>query len=594
MNSVVVFVLAAAVALIGYYVYAKYVDEKIIAADPKKATPAKMYMDGVDFMPTGRHVLFGYQFKSIAALGPVTGPIIALQWGWVPAFIWILAGVFLIGWVQDYVSAVVGLRNDGQSFGALSYKMISPRGRLTLLGFIYFYLILIIAAFSDMVASMMAKIPQVPFSILALMAVGMLAGWMIYKKRIDIIVTTAVMVALALVAIGLGGVIPIAATKLVWVVFALVFSYLGAVLPIWSYTQPINYISFYLVFIGMIGAVLGILVGHPNLSAPAFTTYTIPAGPLWPILFVTIACGAISGWHSLVSSSETARQLENEKDAKYVAGGSMFLEAVLATIALIIAAGAFSTFDAYKTALKGGPATVFAQGMSSLLGYLGIPSEFGTVFAGAMFVILAITVMQLVARFARIATAELAGDAVPTLRNPHVGTIITLLIVFVLVYTNTYTYIWTLFGGSNQLMAALALLIASIWLASLKKPHGWTFYPMIFMLVTTIGALLVTIRTLILNIGKLQAGTMKPATGQSVGLAVGGNGVAAAIAVFLVIAAIVLAYDGLSTYFRVKAGAALGGGPVAKTTPPPATAPPAAPSGDGDADGDGGSGEGGF
>ncbi len=552
MNSVLALGLAVLVAIIGYYVYARYVDTKIIKSDPNKATPAKMYMDGVDFMPTGRHVLFGYQFKSIAALGPVTGPIVAIQWGWLPGLLWIVFGTLLIGWVHDYVSAVVGLRNEGQSFGALSYKLISPRGRLTLLAFIYFYLLLIVAAFGNIVASMMAQLSSVPLAILALMAVGVLAGWMIYKRRIDILLTTAIMVILALVSIWLGTKVPIVASKTIWVVFALIFCYLGAVLPIWSYTQPINYISFYLVFLGMLGAIIGIIVGHPDFSVPSFTTWSIGVGPLWPILFVTIACGAISGWHSLVSSSGTARQLEKETDARYVAGGSMFLEMMLATIALIIAGAAFANFDAFKEALKAGPATVFSVGMSKFFGHIGIPEGFGTAFAGAMFVILAITVMQLVVRFARIATAELAGDAVPVLRNMHVGTIITVLIVFGLIQTNTWSYIWTLFGGSNQLMASLALFIATIWLASQGKKHGFTLWPGLFMFVTTIAALGMTALSLYRNIIKLQSGAAAPPAGQSVGLAIGGNAVACAIAVFLMIAALVLIYDGLKMYFKVK------------------------------------------
>jgi carbon starvation protein len=566
-NSVLALGLAVVAALVGYYIYARYVDEKIVKVDPKKATPAKMYMDGVDFMPTGRHVLFGYQFKSIAALGPVTGPIAAMQWGWLPGLLWIVFGTLLIGWVQDYVSAIVGLRNDGQSFGALAYRLISPRGRLTLLSFIYFYLILIVAAFSDMTAAMMAKLPSVPLAIIGLMAVGILAGWMIYKKKVDIMVTTVIMVVLALFSIWLGSVLAIPASKLVWVLFTLLFSYLGAVLPIWSYTQPINYISFYLVALGMLGAVLGILVGHPSFTTPSFTTYTIGVGPMWPILFVTIACGAISGWHSLVSSSGTARQLESEADAKYVAGGSMYLEMILATIALIIAGAAFANFDAYKTALKAGPATVFSVGMAKFFGFIGIPEAFGTAFAGAMFCILAITVMQLVVRFARIATAELVGDAVPAFRNQHVGAVVTLAIVFGLVYTNTWSYIWTLFGGSNQLMASLALLMATIWLASQKKSHAFTLWPALFMFITTIFALGLTARNLILNVGKLQAGTLKPATGQSIGLAMGGNIVAAAIGIFLMVAALILIYDGLKMYFKIRGETRAPKAPVAQATP---------------------------
>ncbi|MCL4425577.1 MAG: hypothetical protein M1299_01635 [Firmicutes bacterium] len=549
MNSVVILLLAVITALIGYYVYAKYVDEKIIQADPKKATPAVMYMDGVDFMPTSRHVLIGYQFKSIAALGPITGPIIAIQWGWLPALLWILFGVFFIGWVHDYSSAILSMRNEGQSFGALSYRLISPRARVTLLSFIYFYLILILAAFGDIVATMMAKISSVPFAILALMGTGALAGWMIYKKRSDILYTTFLMVALSLIGIYLGTVLKIPGSKTLWVLFALLFSYLGAVLPIWSYTQPINYISFYLVFLGMLGAALGILIGHPVASTPAFTTYTIGVGPLWPILFVTIACGAISGWHSLVSSSGTARQLQNETHNRYVTAGAMFLEMVLAALAIIIASATFKDFGAYAAEMKAsGPAGVFAKGMSSLLAYLGIPGGFGTAFAGAIFVILAITVMQLVLRFARIATAELAGDAIPALRNMHLGALLAMAITYLLIATGTYGYIWTLFGGSNQLMASLALMMVTIWLASQKRNYHYALWPMVFMFLTTISALAWTAYRMYENIGKLQAGKLPPPAGQTVGMAVAGNGISILIALFLLVAALILVWDGFKAF----------------------------------------------
>jgi len=552
MNAVVILLVAIVTALIGYYVYAKYVDEKIIQVDPKKATPAVMYMDGVDFMPTSRHVLIGYQFKSIAALGPVTGPIIAVQWGWLPAVLWILFGVFFIGWVQDYSSAILAMRNEGQSFGALSYRLISPRARVTLLSFIYFYLILILAAFGDIVATMMAKISSVPFAILALMATGALAGWMIYKKRADIIYTTLLMVVLSLISIYLGTVLKIPGSKTLWVLFALFFSYLGAVLPIWSYTQPINYISFYLVFLGMLGAALGTLIGHPSVTTPAFTSFTIGIGPLWPILFVTIACGAISGWHSLVSSSGTARQLQNETHTRYVTAGAMFLEMILAALAIIIATSTFKDFGAYAAEMKSsGPAGVFAKGMSSLLAYLGIPAGFGTAFAGAIFVILAITVMQLVLRFARIATAELAGDTVPVLRNVHVGAFLAMAITFILIITGTYGYIWTLFGGSNQLMASLALMMVTIWLAGQKRNYHFALWPMIFMFVTTISALAWTAWSMYDKIGLLAAGKLAPPAGQTVGMAIAGNWISILIAVFLLVAAIILVWDGFKVFFKV-------------------------------------------
>lgn len=552
MNSAVAMAISLAVAFGGYYLYSAYIDRRVIKADPDRATPARMYMDGVDFMPASRHVLFGYQFKSIAALGPVVGPIVALQWGWLAGFLWILLGCLLFGWAHDYGSAMMGLRNEGQSLGALSYRLISPRGRTILLSFLYFYLILICAAFADIVAKVMTNIGSIPVPVFGLMILGILTGLLIYRAKIDILITTIVMVVLALGCIWLGTVFNLSASLDVWLLYTLLFAYLGAVLPIWAYAQPINYIAFYLVFFGIIGAVIGIFVGRPTFTAPVFTTFEVPLGYMWPVLFVTIACGAISGWHGLVSTSGTARQLERETDTRYVVSGSMFTEMVLATVALIVAA-TFTSYGAYKETLAAGPAAVFTTGMSGLLGYLGIPASYGTAFAGAMFVILAITILQLAVRFARVATQELAPDRVPLLRNTHVGALLALAITWVLVKTGTFNYIWVLFGGSNQLLAALALLMITIWLASEKKNYLWTLYPMWFMLVTTIAALLLTCYSAFRKGFDLIAGVAAPAPGKVLGMEITGNLIAGGIGVFLVVSAILLARDGLKALFAQRA-----------------------------------------
>lgn len=548
MNALVALGIGIGVAVVGYYLYAGYVERKIIKADKKKATPATLYMDGVDFIPTSKYVLFGYQFKSIAAVGPIVGPIIAIQWGWFPAILWIFLGTFFLGWIQDYISAMIGLRNEGRSFGALSYQLISPRARIILLSFIYFYLLLIVAAFGNIIATMMASAPAIPVAIIALMLLGIASGFMIYKGHMDLILVTILMVALSIFSIWLGTIFPVKQGLLIWVIYGLFFSYLGAVLPLWSYTQPINYISFYLVFIGIVGAGLGILIGHPKLTAPAFTSFNIPLGPLWPILFVTIACGAISGWHSLVSSSGTARQLENETDARPVCAGAMFLEMILALLALIFAAS-FPNFVDYLGKLKqAGPAGVFAQGMSNFLKYLRIPENFGIAFAGAMFVILAITVMQLVVRFMRIATAELIGEHVPIIRNIHIGTIVSLILAFFLIYSGTWQYIWVLFGGSNQLMAALALLLISLWLFSEGKPFLFSFIPMLFMFITTIWALFITSKGLLEKVIKPQL--LAVPKGQTLTMARAGSLTSALIGMFLIVCALLLLGDGIKAIFR--------------------------------------------
>ncbi|MEN6318655.1 MAG: carbon starvation CstA family protein [Syntrophaceae bacterium] len=550
MNSVFVLILGFIVAILGYRVYAKYIDSKIMKSDPKRATPATMYMDGVEFMPTNKNILFGYQFKSIAGAAPIIGPIIAIQWGWLPALIWILAGAFFIGWVQDYSSAMIAMRNDGASFGGLSHKLISPKARIILLSFIYFYLLLIAGAFGNVVVSTAIGLKASPMAWLLLTIGGVLAGQMIYRWKKDIILTTVVTVLIALSGIWLGTIAPsdsiigmdLANSRPLWAVVAFVFCYFAAVLPIWRFALPINYVASYIVFLGLLFGIIGIFVLHPDFTLPAYTNFTIKIGPIWPIMFVTIACGAISGWHSIVSSSGTARQLENEMDARPVGGGVMFVEMMLAVFALIIAGTIYASPVEYGAAISKGPGAVFAAGVSKFLGALGMPAEIGRSYGSVMMIVLAITIMQLVIRFMRISTSELLGDISPIFKNAHVGTIIASILGIAVVLTGWWQYLWVLFGGANQLMASLALMLITAYLMSEGKPYAWAFYPMIFMFITTIAALLFTSFNLL----------QKVMSGAVTGEALIGNTLMGVVGFFLVIAALILGFEGVKAFKRYK------------------------------------------
>jgi len=492
--SVVILVIGIAAIAIGYLWYAKTIDRNIIQPDEKKATPAKMYMDGVDFTPANRNVLFGYQFKSIAALGPITGPIIAVQWGWLPALIWIVVGTFFIGWVQDYSSIVLSMREEGQTFGALSYRLISPRARNLLLLFIYFYLLLIMGAFGNLVGFSLMTNPSIPLGVILVLLCGILAGQMTYKWKQDIILTTVVTVLLSFFGIWLGAGAPVASGNLIQAIpdfwaklygtfggatsptwfldvtqakflgslIVVAICYLGAVLPIWRWAQPINYVSFWIVLVGIIGGVIGLLIWHPGMGDfPAFTQWNVPGlGWLWPILFVTIACGAISGWHSLVSSSGTARQIEKETDALFVGGGSMFLEMFFAIMAFLTATVAFGSFQGYKDA--GSALQVFSKGLATFMNQWGLPMSIGVPYAGVFLVIMALTIMYLVVRFMRVASAEALGDRIPVMRNIHVGSVVALLLTLFLIWIVPFLGIWVMFGAANQLMASLALLLITL------------------------------------------------------------------------------------------------------------------------------------
>jgi carbon starvation protein len=328
----------------------------------------------------------------------------------------------------------------------------------------------------------------------------------------------------------------------------LVLCYLGATLPIWRWAQPINYVAFWIVFLGIVGGTIGMIVWHPAIPAdfPAFSNFNgklgelKALGPLWPLLFVTIACGAISGWHSLVSSSGTARQLEQESDALYVGGGAMFLEMFLATLSLLCAVVGVGYEKYVALVAKGANAGVFANGLATFLSKIGIPVSFGLPYGAVFLTLMALTIMYLVVRFMRVASAEFLGDAVPIIRNTAVGTIVALALSAVMIWTGFWSYVWILFGGSNQLMASLALLIISLWLKSKEKNYLWAFVPFIFMFITSIAALLNTAWQVIaanlrgaLPIDKLI-----------------GNWIAGGLAIFLSIAALILAWDAIKALMR--------------------------------------------
>jgi carbon starvation protein len=578
--SIVILIIGIAAIVLGYGLYARRIDRDIVQPDDKRATPARMYMDGVDFTPANRNVLFGYQFKSVAALGPIVGPIVAVRWGWLPALLWIVLGTSFIGWVQDYASIVVGVREEGQTFGALSYRLISPRARGILLIFIYCYLLLIMGAFGKIVGYDLMTNPAVPLGVILVILFGLLAGQMTYRMKQDIILTSVVTVVGAFVGIwvGAGGPIgdshvlqfipdaftwisnlgqdtsPVLVGSLTWAQFlwslvTLILCYFGAVLPIWRWAQPINYVAFWIVFLGILAGTIGLIIWHPAVPAefPAFTSWDgtfgdLPAfGWLWPLLFVTIACGAISGWHSLVSSSGTARQLEKEGDALFVGGGSMFLEMFVAVLALLTALVGVG-YESYQTLVAAGKnAGVFAVGLSEFLSHVGIPTSFGLPYASVFLTLMALTIMYLVVRFMRVASAEFLGDQVPVLRNVHIGSVVALLLSALLIWTGFWARIWILFGGANQLMASLALLIISLWLMSKAKNYIWAFIPFAFMFITTIAALIDT------GIKSFRAVDFAA----DVGLAIG-NIIAGGLAVILIICALILAWDGIQALLRFR------------------------------------------
>jgi carbon starvation protein len=386
-NTLIAIIIGAITIFVGYNFYARRIDRTVIQANPKRATPAKLYMDGVDFIPTNRNVLYGYHFKSIAAAGPIVGAITAAAiWGWLPSLLWLIVGVMFMGWASDYSAIAVAVRNDGNSLSAIAHKLIAPRTRQVLLLFIFFYLLLVAGAFGNIVTGVLVN-PTVPLGIVALALLGLAGGYMLYRQKMDLIVVTLITVGgtLAVVLLNadvngflatgvknfnswLNGLAPtglvtvlnplnppktqnvvITASFGFWLLFLFAFCYLGATLPIWRFAQPVNYIGFWItaltIVAGGLGAFLAFFV-KPDLAAFHLKPFigfggpeTLRASgqiqPIWPMLFVTIACGAISGWHALIGSVGTSRQIENETDMLPVGGGAMFSEFTLGLLSLL-------------------------------------------------------------------------------------------------------------------------------------------------------------------------------------------------------------------------------------------------------------------
>jgi len=455
------FILIALIAYaLAYFWYSKWYDREVWKPDPKKTTPAHMYMDGVEFFPVSRWVLWGYQYKSIAALGPILGPFIALTYGWVPALIWIIIGNFFIGWIQDYGSIMVSARNEGKSFGPLTYEWIGPAGRNTLLGFLLFYLLIISAVFVFLIALFWDIFPGTIWATLGVLITGIIVGQLIYKVKMNIVAITVIALVLVIVSILIGRWVPLPAkgflgawTMPFWAVICCIVLYIGSILPMPTFIQPINYVAFFPAFVAVlliiIGSILSPITKVP-LQQPAFTQFfpkgMVGPGPLWPMMFVAIACGAISGWHSLLSSSSTSKQLDIETDARPVGAGAMLTEGLLA-LASLAAFMVLTPDEAAGFIAKGAKIGAFVTGAVRLTSaYLGNPGFFKAFFSLSL-IIYALTVQTLVTRFMRLIAAELFPEK--PLGQKHIATILSLIIAWLFAISGSWVNLWMYFGGAG-------------------------------------------------------------------------------------------------------------------------------------------------
>ena len=521
MNTLVIVLIAAVCLVAAYALYGRWL-AKTWGIDPKAETPAVRHKDGKDYVPTDGWTVFSHQFSSIAGAGPVTGAIQAAAFGWLPVLLWILLGGIFFGAVTDFGALYASVKNEGRSMGLLIEKYIGKLGRKLFLLFCWLFTLLVIAAFADMVAGtfnaytepgVLAEAAQVngaagTISLLFIvfaMVFGLLqkkfafTGWK--EGAVGLVCTVA--------ALALGMAMPLIAGKEAWVYITFIYIFFAAVLPMWLLKQPRDYMTTFM-FIGMIaGAVLGLLVAHPTMNLPVYTGFNNASlGTLFPILFVTVACGAVSGFHSLVSSGTSSKTVSNEKDMLKVGYGAMVLESLLAVLALCVA-GAAAAVDG--TPAAGTPFQVFSNGVAGFFQMFGVPVYVAQCFMTMCVSALALTSLDAVARIGRMSFQELfsvddmskAEGWRKLLCNTYFATIITLAGGFVLTRIG-YSNIWPLFGSANQLLSALVLVTLCVFLKVTGRSNKMLFPPLIIMLCVTFTAL---VQRLIALINAYQAGS---------------------------------------------------------------------------------------
>ena len=526
MNGLVIVLIGIVCLGAGYLLYGRWLANKW-GLDPKAKTPAFTHEDGEDYVPSSKFTVFSHQFSSIAGAGPVTGPILASVFGWVPVLLWLIVGGLFFGAVQDFGALYASVKNEGKSMGMIIEKYIGKTGRKLFMLFCWLFTLLVIAAFTDMVAGTFvakgvegmtektANADASAASISMLFIVVAIIFGLVQKsiakagKKMNEWVKAIVAIVLLVVMFAVGMALPIYATKSAWIYIIMAYLFLASVMPMWLLMQPRDYMTTFMLLGMIIGAVLGVVVAHPSMNLNAFNGFTVGSGAskqmLFPTLFVTIACGAVSGFHSLVSSGTSSKTISNEKDMPMVGYGAMVVESLLGIVALVVV-GAVAVNG---TKPAGTPFAIFSTGVAGFLEKLGVPVHVATVFMTMCVSALALTSLDSVARIGRMSFQELFyGDSTDpatmtpvqrVLTNKYFATVITLFFGYLLTLGG-YNNVWPLFGSANQLLAAMVLIAIAVFLKTTGRT-GWTLYaPMFIMLAVTFTALVQKVIALVGNV----------------------------------------------------------------------------------------------
>ncbi|WP_366923623.1 carbon starvation protein A [Metallumcola ferriviriculae] len=516
MNSLIIAVLAYVGFIIAYRTYGTYLSKRIFNLDPNRQTPAHEFEDGMDFVPTKKEILFGHHFTSIAGAAPIVGPAIAVMWGWVPALLWVVFGSIFMGAVHDFGALVLSARHQGRSVSDITKDLIGPRARTLFLLLTMFALLIVIAVFGLVIAVLFTSYPQSVLPIWFEIPIAIAVGYYLYKKSGNSTLAGLVAVVLMYVFVIIGVYFPIEIPAFIggniiytWVVILLIYAYIASTLPVWVLLQPRDYINSHQLYVGLGLMFLGLVVSHPPIVAPAVNMNVADGPAFLPFLFITIACGALSGFHSMAASGTTVKQLDNETDAKAIGYGAMLMEGALAVMAILAATAGFKSLEAWNghyaswAAASGLGAKVgaFVEGGATFVNGLGIPLDIATGVLAVLVVSFASTTLDSATRIQRYIIAELAEDLnIKVFTKRHPATLLAVVSAFILASINGGKgglILWPLFGATNQLMAGLALLVVTVWLLKLKKPTAIAMVPMIFIIFMTSWAMLINVRNFI-------------------------------------------------------------------------------------------------
>jgi len=528
MSAIWLLLLSGAFFASGYVLYGGFLARKL-GVDGRRETPAHTMRDGVDYVPAKPAVVLGHHFASIAGAAPIIGPVTAAVFGWLPVYIWIVLGGIFLGAAHDFMSLVASVRHEGKSIGEVVEEQIGPTGKVLFLIFSWSALILVIAVFADVVASTFVKVPAVATSSLGFIVLALLFGVAVNRLKVPLWAATVVGVLLLFGLLVLGQVAPLDLTASVagsdadaarlakriwlWVLFGYVF--VASVTPVWVLLQPRDYLNSYLLYALMALGLVGVVVANPDVQFEATTSWNHPKlGYIFPALFVTVACGAISGFHSLVASGTTSKQLDRETHAQPVGYGAMLVESLLAVLALVaVITMTQARYGEFFAPGGGGPVAAFSSGLGDFISRLGIPLEAAIAFVALAVSAFALTSLDTGTRLARFAFQEFFerrdGSRNPLLGNRFFATGVSVVPAMLLAFlevehpvtgdsVSAWRMIWPIFGSANQLLASLALLAISVWLARRARANWFALIPMVFMFAVTMTSLVSLAKT---NIG---------------------------------------------------------------------------------------------